>query len=159
MMGGHRKPNQHHRRWSDGWLASGEGVHLRVWRNLAKFGRSRWPETRFQRAKHLQHSGEVGAPCGSSGGGWGRAGGSETADLGICIFHQQCTTLANFSRWTPEFERRASCRSLQPTCESLRNWWAVGGRCRFPNQLFLNPPPSPIHPHCSRMVQHEHFSG
>ena len=95
--------------WLAGW--GGGGVHLRVWRDLAKSGRSRWPETRFQRAKHLQHSGEVGAPCGSSGGGWGRAGGSKTADLGICIVHRQYTTLANFSGWTPENGRMRAAQT------------------------------------------------
>ena len=55
-----------------------------------------------------------------------------------------------------EFERRDSCRFWEPTCEGLRRWCAVGGRCRFPNQLFLNRLPSPIHPHCSRMVPRPH---
>ena len=51
-----------------------------------------------------------------------------------------------------EFELRASCRSRESTRESLRNWWTVGGRCRFRNQLLPNHLPPPIHPHCSRMV-------
>jgi hypothetical protein len=55
-----------------------------------------------------------------------------------------------------EFELRVSCRSRERTCEGLRRWCAVGGRCRFPNQLFLNRLPSPIHPHCSRMVPRPH---
>ena len=47
-------------------------------------------------------------------------------------------------RWTSEFERRVCCRSQESTCEGLRRWCTVGGRCKSPNQLFLNhlPPPS-----------------
>ena len=51
-----------------------------------------------------------------------------------------------------EFERRDSCRSAAASCEGLRRSWPNGGGCRFPNQLFLNHLPPPIHPHCSRMV-------
>ena len=108
--GASQKTNQHHRRWS-GWLAGEGGVHLRVWRDLAKSGRSRWPETRFQRAKHLQHSGEVGAPCGSSGDGWGGAGGSATADLGICNAHRRNSTFANFCSCSPENGRARAAQT------------------------------------------------
>ena len=55
-----------------------------------------------------------------------------------------------------EFERRASCSFREASCESLRNWWPVGGGCRSPNQLLLNHLPPPIHPHCSRMVPRPH---
>ena len=77
----------------------------------ARSGRSRSPEPLFERAKHLQHSGEVGAPCGSSGDGWGGAGGSATADLGICNLHRQRTTLANFSRCAPENGRSRAAQT------------------------------------------------
>ena len=77
----------------------------------ARSGRSRPPETIPTAAKHLQHIGKVGAPCGSSGDGWGGAGGSETADLGICNVHRQHTTLANFSRWTPENYRSRAAQT------------------------------------------------
>ena len=95
--------------WLAGW--GWGGVHLRVWRDLVKSGRSRWPETRFQRAKHLQHSGEVGAPCGSSGDGWGGAGGSATADFGICNVHRQASTFANLRSWPLENYRISAAQT------------------------------------------------
>ena len=41
-------------------------------------------------------------------------------------------------------------------CESAVATVVKPSRCSFPNQLFLNHPPPPIHPHCSRMVPRPH---
>ena len=71
--------------WLAGW---GVGVTFVSGAICARSGRSRSPEPIPTAAKHLQHIGKVGAPCGSSGDGWGGAGGSETADLGICNVHR-----------------------------------------------------------------------
>ena len=102
--------------WLAGW---GGGVTFVSGRAIcARSGRSRSPETIPTAAKHLQHSGKVGAPCGSSGDGWGGAGGSETADLGICNVHRQPTTFANFRRWAPENGRMRAAQTRGSTCES-----------------------------------------
>ena len=95
--------------WLAGW---GRGGHLLVSGAIcARSGRSRSPEPIPTAAKHLQHIGKVGAPCGSSGDGGGGAGGSETADLGICNVHRQPTSLANFSRWAPENGRSRAAQT------------------------------------------------
>ena len=77
----------------------------------ARSGRSRSPEPIPTAAKHLQHIGKVGAPCGSSGDGWGGAGGSATADFGICNAHRQYTTFANLRRCTPENGRMRAAQT------------------------------------------------
>ena len=86
---------------SQGWLAGGVAVTFVSGAISARSGRSRSPEAIVIGRKHLQALSGLGESCGSSGDGWGGAGGSETADLGICNVHRQPTTFANFRGWTP----------------------------------------------------------
>ena len=70
VMGHHKKPTSTIGDGLVGWLGGG-GCTFVSGAICAQSGRSRSPEPIPTAAKHLQHIGKVGAPCGSSGNGWG----------------------------------------------------------------------------------------
>ena len=89
--------------WLAGW--GGGGVTFVSGAICARSGRSRSPKAIVIGRKHLQALSGLGESCGSSGDGWGGAGGSATADFGICNVHRQASTFANLRSWPPRIYR------------------------------------------------------